>query len=119
MPLSSPTHLPSPAGFRGVLAGFHSLNEPATATLLAEGFTNWSFMPFVARETGFISFAGAGIAGTGEAGLAGLAANGASGVAGLVETGLTLSAGVGEGAARAVGLVTRLSECGFAGIGGA
>ena len=40
MPLSSPIHVPSPRRVKGVLAGFHSLKEPATQTDFASGLTS-------------------------------------------------------------------------------
>src|SRR5437588_999276 len=58
MPVNSPTHLPSPARLSGVLAGFHSLKEPATKTDLASGLSssNRAFGPL----TGFGASALAG-----------------------------------------------------------
>jgi hypothetical protein len=38
----SPTHRPFPTRLKGVRSGFHSLNEPATYTVLASGLTNSS-----------------------------------------------------------------------------
>jgi hypothetical protein len=72
MPLSSPIQIPSPLRVKGVFAGFHSLNEPATQTDLAPGLTNliWVFGDGVVPVTGLVdaawltidsTFAGAGL----------------------------------------------------------
>src|SRR6266404_663758 len=102
MPVNSPTHLPLPASLSGVLAGFQPLNEPATQTDLAPGFSNWSGTRFTPGDSGLTGTGLAGSdlitgAGTGSAlSWIGLAASVLTG-AGLGGSGLTTAALTGSG----------------------
>src|SRR5260370_12582548 len=106
IPVTSPTHLPLPASVSGVLAGFHPLNEPATQTDLAPGFSNWSGTRLTAGGSGLTGTGLGGSdlvtgAGTGSAlSWIGLGVSVLTG-AGLGGSGLTTAALTGSGRAGA------------------